>query len=62
MYLRALCVSVVNLLTEAATMTKRVLDVGQCAPDHATIRAYLTGNFDCEVVQVDDAAGRARAA
>jgi CheY-like chemotaxis protein len=38
-------------------MSKRVLDIGQCGPDHATIRAYLTRNFDCEVVQVDDAAG-----
>jgi CheY-like chemotaxis protein len=39
-------------------MPKRVLDVGQCGPDHATIRAYLTRNFDCEVVQshsADDA-------
>jgi two-component system chemotaxis response regulator CheY len=35
-------------------MTKRVLDVGQCDPDHATIRDYLTGNFD---VQVDRAHG-----
>jgi two-component system chemotaxis response regulator CheY len=34
-------------------MPKRVLDVGQCGPDHATIRSYLTSNFDCEVVQVD---------
>jgi CheY-like chemotaxis protein len=32
-------------------MRKRVLDVGQCSPDHATIRSYLTRNFDCEVVQ-----------
>lgn len=32
-------------------MPKRVLDVGQCVPDHATIRGYLTRNFDCEVVQ-----------
>src|SRR4051812_50183079 len=38
-------------------MGKRVLDVGQCGPDHSTIRSYLTRNFDCEVVQVDDAAG-----
>jgi CheY-like chemotaxis protein len=36
-------------------MPKRVLDVGQCVPDHATIRSYLTRNFGCEVVQVDDA-------
>jgi two-component system chemotaxis response regulator CheY len=32
-------------------MPKRVLDVGQCGPDHTTIRSYLTRNFDCEVVQ-----------
>jgi len=32
-------------------MSKRVLDVGQCGPDHATIRHYLTNNFDVEVVQ-----------
>jgi CheY-like chemotaxis protein len=38
-------------------MPKRVLDVGQCGPDHSSIRSYLTRNFDCEVVQVDDATG-----
>ena len=38
-------------------MPKRVLDVGQCGPDHSSIRSYLTRNFDCEVVQVDDGAG-----
>ena len=32
-------------------MTKRVLDVGQCGPDHATIRRYLTDHFECEIVQ-----------
>jgi CheY-like chemotaxis protein len=37
-------------------MAKRVLDVGQCGPDHSAIRTYLTRNFGCEVVQVDDAA------
>ena len=36
-------------------MAKRVLDVGQCGPDHNAIRSYLTRNFDCEIVQVDDA-------
>jgi two-component system chemotaxis response regulator CheY len=36
-------------------MPKRVLDVGQCGPDHATICAYLTKNFDCEVVLADSA-------
>jgi CheY-like chemotaxis protein len=38
-------------------MPKRVLDVGQCGPDHSSIRSYFTRNFGCEVVQVDDAAG-----
>jgi CheY-like chemotaxis protein len=38
-------------------MPKRVLDVGQCGPDHFSIRSYLTRNFGCEVVQVDDTAG-----
>lgn len=37
-------------------MPKRVLDVGQCVPDHATIRSYLTRNFDCEIVQTHGAA------
>ncbi len=32
-------------------MSKRVLDVGQCNPDHATIRSYLTQNFECEVLR-----------
>jgi len=39
-------------------MPKRVLDVGQCGPDHAAIRALLTVHFECEVVQahgLDDA-------
>ncbi len=37
-------------------MSKRVLDVGQCAPDHATISRYLTKNFNCEIAKADDAA------
>jgi CheY-like chemotaxis protein len=37
-------------------MRKRVLDVGQCGPDHSTITAYLARNFDCDVVQANDAA------
>ncbi len=36
-------------------MKKRVLDIGQCGPDHATIRSYLTRNFDCDLVQADAA-------
>src|SRR5690349_19296002 len=33
-------------------MPKRVLDVGQCDPDHGTIRRYLTREFsDVEIVR-----------
>jgi CheY-like chemotaxis protein len=32
-------------------MTKRVLDVGQCSPDHASIRRLVEGRFGAEVVQ-----------
>lgn len=35
-------------------MTKRVLDVGNCGPDHASITHMIEGNFDAEVVQVHD--------
>ncbi len=34
-------------------MTKRVLDVGQCGPDHAAIRRLVQGAFGAEVVQAD---------
>lgn len=34
-------------------MPKRVLDVGQCAPDHAAIRRLVQGTFGAEVVQAD---------
>ncbi|MBS0210513.1 MAG: response regulator [Planctomycetes bacterium] len=30
---------------------KRVLDVGQCVPDHAAIRRLVEGTFGAEVVQ-----------
>ena len=37
---------------EAAThMPKRVLDVGNCVPDHAAIRGLLESSFGAEVVQ-----------
>ncbi len=32
-------------------MTKRVLDVGNCDPDFASIRNFLSSRFDCEVVR-----------
>jgi len=34
-------------------MPKRVLDVGNCGPDHAAIRGLLTRLFAAEVVQAD---------
>ena len=41
-------------------MAKRVLDVGNCAPDYASVSNFLTHNFDCEVVQAHDAADALR--
>ncbi|MFO0869941.1 MAG: response regulator [Pirellulales bacterium] len=32
-------------------MAKRVLDVGNCVPDHAAIRRMLTAQFGAEVLQ-----------
>lgn len=34
-------------------MVRRVLDVGNCVPDHAAIRGLLVGSFGAEVVQAD---------
>ncbi|RIK74447.1 MAG: response regulator [Planctomycetota bacterium] len=36
-------------------MSKRVLDVGNCAMDHSMIKRFLTGHFGCEVIQADAA-------
>jgi len=47
--------SVVKQLDRSSKMPKRVLDVGQCGPDHAMIRSLLTRNFDCEVMQTHGA-------
>jgi len=32
-------------------MSKLVIDVGQCAPDHAAIRRMLDSHFDVRIVQ-----------
>ena len=37
-------------------MTKRVLSVGQCGADHASIRAFVERTFDAKLVGVDNAA------
>lgn len=34
-------------------MTKTVLSVGQCRPDHAAISHFLSSNFDVEIVSAD---------
>ena len=34
---------------------KRVLDVGQCRPDHGTICQLIEGHFDARVTQAHDA-------
>lgn len=34
-------------------MSKRVLDVGQCAPDHGAITRFLQAHFDVVVDKVD---------
>src|SRR5207248_11481374 len=34
-------------------MAKRVLDVGNCVPDHAAIRGMLERQFRAEVIQAD---------
>ena len=36
-------------------MPHRILNVGQCGPDHATISSYLTANCDCKVYLADGA-------
>jgi CheY-like chemotaxis protein len=38
-------------------MSKRVLDVGNCVPDHAAIRRLIEANFDASVAQANDLAG-----
>jgi len=34
-------------------MSKRVLDVGNCGPDFATIKSFLSRQFNCTVEQAD---------
>jgi CheY-like chemotaxis protein len=34
-------------------MSVKLLDVGQCVPDHAAIRRLVESNFDASVVQTD---------
>ncbi|MEM9352224.1 MAG: response regulator [Planctomycetota bacterium] len=36
-------------------MPKKILDVGNCGPDHATVSSYLGSHFDCEVRQAHGA-------
>lgn len=34
---------------------KRILDVGNCGPDHAAITRFFSQHFQCEVAQADRA-------
>lgn len=34
-------------------MPHRILNVGQCGPDHSAIRSYMKANFDCQVDLAD---------
>jgi CheY-like chemotaxis protein len=34
-------------------MSKRVLSVGQCVPDHTTLTSFLRQHFDVQVVKAD---------
>ncbi|MFN7840500.1 MAG: response regulator [Pirellula sp.] len=34
-------------------MTKTVLDVGNCSPDHSAIKRMLVANYDVEVLRAD---------
>jgi CheY-like chemotaxis protein len=36
-------------------MSKHVLDVGNCSPDHATLSRFLKKHFEVEVYQADHA-------
>jgi CheY-like chemotaxis protein len=38
-------------------MAKRVIDVGNCGPDHAAIRRLIESNFDAHVVAAEDLNG-----
>ncbi|MEO2046575.1 MAG: hypothetical protein ABGX16_08365 [Pirellulales bacterium] len=35
-------------------MPKNILDVGNCALDHATIARFLSHHYDCQVDQAHD--------
>jgi len=37
-------------------MTKKVLDVGNCSPDHGAVTRLIRGSFDAEVQQAHGAA------
>lgn len=32
---------------------KKVLSVGQCNPDHNSIKNYFESNFDCQITRID---------
>jgi CheY-like chemotaxis protein len=44
-------VATANCQKESSHMSKRVLDVGNCVPDHTAIRSMLERSFGAEVAQ-----------
>jgi two-component system chemotaxis response regulator CheY len=34
-------------------MKKKIMSVGQCNPDHNSIRLFLEKNFECEILRID---------
>ena len=47
---------VVSRFPKRSTMTKRVLDVGNCDMDHGNLRAVIEGSFDARLVRCHTAA------
>lgn len=45
--------STIEINERLRLMSRRVLSVGQCAPDHASICRFLTRHFQVEVIQSD---------
>jgi two-component system chemotaxis response regulator CheY len=32
---------------------KKIMSVGQCNPDHSSIKTFLTNHFECEIIRID---------
>jgi CheY-like chemotaxis protein len=49
--IKTCCTQCVLNSLETLTMTKRVLDIGQCNPDYSSISRLLNQHFDVEIVR-----------